>query len=90
MHISHIMTFALDVLSAWNASLSDLSFHGSFCSTVSLPYHSQKSSHAPPPADPHYYLLSLLILLLYRMLSTTQLFVAGVFMPLFSISFKEM
>lgn len=40
--------------------------------------------------DPHYYLLSLLILLLYRMLSTTQLFVTGVFMPLFFISFKEM
>ena len=47
MRLSHIMTFALDVLSAWNASLSDLSFHGSFCSTVSLPYHSQKSSHGP-------------------------------------------
>lgn len=46
-------------------------------------------SHPMAP-DPHYYLLSLLIFLLYRMLSTTQLFVAGVFMPLFFISFKEM
>ena len=43
------MTFALDVLSAWNASLSDLLFHGRFCSTVSFPYHSQKSSHSLRP-----------------------------------------
>ena len=45
----HIMTFALAILSAWNAPLLDHSFHVGFCSTVSFPYHSQKSPHIPCP-----------------------------------------